>query len=781
MNRVVDTIARAVTGAPWLVIALAVAVSIPAAIFASRVTIDGSAESLVRPDDPAMRFYAEVRDLFGDEGVDAVVLVGEDVFQPATLEKIRRIDERIGEVRGVDRVRSLATLEVVTSAGDGSVAFGAAMPETPATPEGIERLRGLVREHPLLGGTFVSRDGKAAMLLVEYEAMPEAEFVKSGIVESLEAILADESGPEEIRLVGMPALRVASARTIKRDLGVFGVAAAAVIVTVLWLSFRSLRGVAVPLVTVSFGILWMAGLMGAVGARIDFLGMALPSLLLAIGSAYATHVVAGYYDELEPGRSPRETLARVLGHVALPTFVSALTTIAGFASLLAYRVPAIRSFGAFMAVGIAALFVLALTLAVALLAVLPPPRRRIVRSTPEWPWLRRVLDDLVGFGIRRRRLMLAVALVLVVGFAVAIPRIELDSNYTTAFPASSPERLAADLVDRHFGGSVNFLVTIDGSGPRSVAGIEMLRRIDALERFIERVPGIGDTSSIVDVVKLVHRALHDDDPGALVLPDSDAAVQQYLLLVPPEATERFVLPDESRAVVHVRSSLRSSRDLGETLRAIEAFARQTFPPDTVVRTTGWVPLTNQTADELAMGQVQSVLVALAVVFVAMAIFFSSLRLAVAAMLPNLVPIVVYFGLLGWTGIPLGMSTALIASMALGLGVDEAVHLLSDFDAALRRHGDRVHAIREAMSTVGPPVVFTTVALSLGFLVQALSGFVPVRQFGALSALNVFTSLLADLLLLPAFVASLRFANQTNDLAPSARAESSSAPLVPTLG
>jgi len=151
-----------------------------------------------------------------------------------------------------------------------------------------------------------------------------------------------------------------------------------------------------------------------------------------------------------------------------------------------------------------------------------------------------------------------------------------------------------------------------------------------------------------------------------------------------------------------------------------------------------------------------VLVALVVVFVVLSVLFLSVRLGLVAMAPNLIPIVIFFGLLGWAGVPLSISTAVIASIALGIGVDEAIHLLSEFNHHVRRHADQERAVLEAMQSVGPPVIYTTVALTLGFLVPVFSSFVPVRQFGYLSAVNVATSLLADVLLLPAFIASIRF-------------------------
>jgi hypothetical protein len=593
------------------------------------------------------------------------------------------------------------------------------------------------------------------MLLVTYRPMPEHEFSRSGIVERVKAILAEESGPEEMYLVGSPSLRVAATGMMSRDMTRFTPASALVLSAVLFACFRSVRGVVVPLATVGLGVVWTVGLMGYLGVPLDLVGLLLPSLLLAVGSAYSTHIVAQYYDEAAGCSDRREIVARILGHVGPPVVVTALATLFGFAALAAYRIPAIRSFGAFATFGIAVTFLLTLSFTPALLAVLPLPRRRAATVDREWAWLRRAMDRLVSFDERRRRPLLAVSVALMLGLALGIPRLEFETDVVSYFPHDSAERRAVAAATEHLGSNINFLVAVEPSEPRALTRLDDLVRLEALQAFVASVPGVTATASIVDVVKLANRALAGGNSGTLVLPDSDEAAAQLLLLVPPEVTEPFLLPDGSRAVIRVRSALQKSTELRDALARIEAHAAASFPASFTVRTTGMIPLVNRTADELASGQVVSLLVALAVIFVTMATYFVSFRLGLVAMLPNLVPVVLYFGFLGWAGIPLSLSTALIGSIALGLGVDEAIHLLTEFRRRLRSHGDQRRAMAEAMSTTGPPVVFATLALTLGSLTQVISGFVPIRQFGAFSALNIVASLLADLFLLPALVSSLR--------------------------
>jgi predicted RND superfamily exporter protein/CRP-like cAMP-binding protein len=495
--------------------------------------------------------------------------------------------------------------------------------------------------------------------------------------------------------------------------------------------------------------------MGYFDVPIDFGTLVLPTLLTVVGSAYATHVVARHREEIDAGGTPGDIAYRVIRHLGTPVLVTALTTVLGFASLIVYRIEAIQHLGVFSVFGISALFVLALTFVPAVLTLLRVPQTGTGRE-PESAWLTGGLERLGRFDMRHRKTVIAASAIVLVFFTWGIRYMRVDTNYARYFSEDSPVREASRVIADHLGGSVAFLVAVDGPEPDSITRLDTLRRIAALEDFIDRLPGIDHTTSVVDYVKTLHRAFHDDDPAYFGLPDTDAGVQQYLLLLDPETIEDVVNADSSRATIVVRSRLVGSTALREAITSIRRFAADVFPEGYPVHTTGNVVLLNRTADDLSRGQVQSFVIALAVVFAILSLVFLSVRFGLVAMVPNLIPIVIFFGLLGWLNIPLSISTAVIASISLGIGVDEAVHLLAEFNHHVRKAADQEEAVLGALRSVGPPIVYATTALVLGFLVPAWSNFAPVRQFGLLSAVTVATSLLADLLLLPALLATARF-------------------------
>ncbi len=752
-----DRFARAVANHPRAVIVIVALITAGFAFFARQARIDSSVATLVDPMDPAVRYYEEVREIFGSDEIDMVAVVADDVFTPRTLAKIKDLSERLQAIDGVAHVASLATERNLRATAEGDIDNSPLMEAVPSDPASIARLRAAVYDNPLLANNLVSRDGRAAAILITYDRMPDPEFVASGINDAVASVVAQAQGPEEVYLSGIPTLKVRSAQLMSADMVFFGPLSFAVICVVLLLAFRTFRGMLLPAVTTGIGLIWTIGLMAYLDVPIDIGTLPLPTLLIAIGNAYATHVVARAIEESTPGGDPREVARRTVAHLGVPVLVTWLTTVLGFASLVVYRIAAIRHLGWFAVFGITVLFALALTFTVAILAVLRRQTMPAARAGGGNVRLAAALDRLGHFDLRHRVAILIGALLVLVVFAWGIRYLRVETSYLTYFPEDSPVRQGADALVRYFGGGQKpFFIIVDGPGENAIIRRDTLQRIAALQDFVDRLPGVERTTSLVDYVKLLHRAFHDDDPAYYALPDTDAGIEQYLLLLDPEATASVTTADYSRAAILVRSNLHSSADMATAIDKIERFAADAFPPEFSILPTGTAVLLDRTADNLAQGQLQSVLTALVVVFAILSLQFLSLRFGLVAMVPNLVPIVVFFGILGWSGISLNLATAMIASISLGIGVDEAVHLLAEFNHHVRKHGDQRAAVLSALQSVGPPVVYNTAALALGFLVLCWSNLVPLRHFGALSAVNAVASLVSDLLLLPPLLMSTRF-------------------------
>ncbi len=588
----------------------------------------------------------------------------------------------------------------------------------------------------------------------------------------LEQLLADmqkEGEPERLYMTGLSHLKVKGLALMRRDLAVLTPASLALVVAVLFFSFRTRRGVVLPLLCVLVGVLWTMGVMGWIGEPISLGTLVLPSLLVVIGSSYATHVVARYYLELETPTGSEHPVLRALRQAGLPVFISGLATVIGFSALLLNSIPAVRALGLYAVIGISFLFVLAMTLVPALIVVMPERRyRRAAAGTAGSGGLGRVLSALAQIDIRHRRVIFIVAAGLVGLSILALPRIQADTNFLAYFPRDSPIRMAHTAISARVAGALPFYVVVGTGQPQSMVNMRALRELRELQRYLESLPGVSRTVAFTDYLDLLDHGLRAsgdivvDEHGNEVNPadvrsfwDDPSRLDEVLTLVRqnPETFRSVITADLGQANVLVRTRFETSKEIAEVVTRIREWAEQ--HPGMPAEPTGSIILLNGTTDDVVWGQVKSVTVALAVIFVVMSLLFLSAKVGFIAMLPNIVPVMFFFGILGWSNIMLNIGTSMIAAIALGIAVDNTIHYMVRFNRELQVTYDERRSLSAALSTVGRPIVYTSVALTLGFLVMRLSDFVPIRDFGILSAATMLSALVANVVLLPALLAQTR--------------------------
>src|SRR5262249_29422778 len=426
--------------------------------------------------------------------------------------------------------------------------------------------------------------------------------------------------------------------------------------------------------------------------------------------------------------------------------------------------------GAFAVVGVLCLAVTTLLLVPAALA-LQSVERVARRAKSGTPLLDRLLGALARTAARVPRRIFALALVLAVVSLWGLRRIEVDSDFLHFFSPRTEVRTDNETINQQIVGTNLFSIIVEGE-PGALRRWEVLRRMKDLETYIGTLPGITATISLVDVLGLVQSGTENEGNGDWIVTKNGQLVpapppksfwEEPRRLKPllrtiakvPELSAGVVTKDLSRARITVRTRLSGSRTIEETLEKIRARIRTYFPANRQPRLTGTLVLLTGTTSDIVKGQIESLSIALGVIFLVMSAMFLSFRIAFLAILPNLLPIAIFFGVMGWLGIQLNLGTSLIAAIALGVAVDSTVHYMARLNLELKGESDQEAAISRAVRTVGIPIIYTTVALFFGFLTFAFSSFVPIQNFGILSAVTMFASLFANLVLLPAVLGTTK--------------------------
>ena len=748
--------------------AILVAAGLLTALFAARapfVRIDGSIDSLLVTGDPERAVHAEAERVFGSDELTRIGLFADDVFAPATLARIDRLSRALARIEGVDDVVSLTTITGVEMTPEGLRA-GRVMRELPRTAEAGRRFRRRVLDDPLYRGTVVAADGRATAVTVLYEPMSDETFAARGIEAQVRAAVAASGGPEETAISGIPTLKVKGAERMEHDIRLFSAIGIALVAAVLVVTFRSARGVALPLLAVVLGVTWTNGLMALLDRPITIGTLVLNPLLMAIGVAYAIHVMSRHQTGVDAGLAPAEAVRATLRHVARPVTGAAVTTVLAFATLAPHPIPTIRDLGLWSIFGIVVIFLASLTVIPAILVLLPPPAPS--RSGGE-PRLDRVLARFAALAVGHSRRVVLVGAALCAASVAGIAGLRVETDYLGFFPPESEVRRDAARIAGALAGSHALYVLLDGDAERAITRPPSLDAIRRLQTLLEARPGVERTMSIVDYLARAREAI---EPGlGRTLPESQEEADQILALTNLDDLRQVVNRDQSRANVVVYTNLSASADLRALVDAVEGFAA-TLPPGLSAHATGTAILLNRTSDDIAAEQVLGLGRMILVLFAVLCVLFRSVRVGLLSLVPNVVPIVLLFGLMGATGVPLNVSTAMIAVIALGIAVDDTIHYLAAFADGLDRRGEPAAAVRDAIHAVGRPIVFTSIALAAGFLVSCLSGFEPVRQFGALSAVTMLIALFADLVLTPAIAMASRLGGAGRAVAPNGAVEES---------
>jgi len=762
-------LARLVTGRPMVVVLIAAALTI---VFASRIVdprtgdvgirIDPSFDAILPDTAPPRVFYDWTNEEFGNDRSLILSLTLDDVFTVENLERIARISDRLEEAEGVDYVTSLATADHIGTV-DGSVETRPFLDPLPTTGDEAERVRRAVHGNPVYAGNLVSPDSTATAFIVHVDDTPEQAFTDARLDQRMYELVVEESGGGDVHMSGTAHMRAATSLVLRSDLMFMLPSVVLLMAIIAWASFRSPRGVAIPLLTILLATVWTLGLMAWLDIPINMITTIVPVLLLTIGFAYSVHVVADYYAAFETSEeevaSAGGPAVWALGHVALPVALTCITTVAGFLSLMISDFPAVREFGIVSVFGVTATTLLTLTLAPALLELLGPPTAKSLDRRQEGgatSGIERAVVALGRYSIDNRRTLLLAGASIAVVTLWGIGRIEIDTHLITNFSEENPVRVHFYEINEKLEGARPFSVVLRTDEEESFLQPENLEALDALTAWLAEQPEVGGATSFASYVKLINRAFHDDDPSYLTIPDDPTLIKQYLLFTETEDLEDYVASNYQNALIKVRSKCETTQEIARLAERIEARLAELPPALSAQATvTGNTVVLAKSIDAIANGQIESLSLAAVFIFAILALLFSSARMGFFGLVPNILPVLLFFGLLGLTGLPLNATTGLIACVVLGIAVDDTIHFMTRFNREARDLADEKLGALAAVSELARPVTITTFCLCLGFLVFTTGELRNQIEFGFLAAIVLAFAWAVDVTFTPALTSGLR--------------------------
>jgi len=733
---------------PGWIIGLVGVITIVFAYGVLQLTFSTDVQSFFAEDDPRLQAFEWVSDTFGSSEYVLAVVSTDELFSVPVIEAIDAMTQELQRVPGVANVRSITNVENVRGTEWG-IEVAPIMDALPRSAADVARYRERLLGSATVADRFVSPDERHTLILIQLGETDN----EDAVVVALREVAARYSQRLTVRLTGHPALTQQLNQELRGDVIRLMPPVLIVIVAVLYLSFRTASGVLLPLAAVGISVIWTMGVMGFLGISLSQLGSAIPVVLTSVGSAYGIHVLRRYDEEWSKTGDARLAAQETVRSVGLAVVMSGLTTVVGFVSNAFTGIVRIREFGVFMGVGVAVALLVAVVFIPAVVMLIRDRQRGPAAPAPAASEEGRrsgLLEGLAAAVTGRPVVPLALAAVLAVLSFTGFARLEVDTDYLRFFDARSEARQAYQLVQEQFGGVDTVQVVLEGD----ILEPETLRAMEALQEELDAMPRLSESMSVVNLVKEVGRTLNEDDPAYAVIPETRAAVAQYLLLLSMSGDttlDQFLTLDQQTAKIEVPVATTSAQERKDVLAAIDVLANERLGRFGRVVVTGLPYLVDGMSELITRGQIQSLILSLAGVLVLLWIMVRSLRTAMLCLVPIVLTIAINFGFMGWAGMSFDVVTALVASIVVGVGIDYSIHVYSRFREEQQAGRDPQAAAVITLATTGRAVLLNAAAVAAGFLVLFLSTFPPLRVFGFLVALTMGVSSAAALTVLPALL------------------------------
>jgi len=719
----------------WIILAV-VAVTSFFAFHVPQLSIRTSIYDLMIEDLPETARYEAFKEVFGSDEIIRVVIKAGNLFDPATFRKIQQLSEKADEIEGVRRVISLPSIKKdIDLRGESSLTEFAEM----------------ITAVDLLRRNLISEDRKTTVLTLVLEDASDRERV----IRSVEEMIGGADKDLSVYQIGMPLVSQALAKFTEQDFFRLPPFTFLLIALILLFLFRNLACLLLPLACVGCSLVWTIGLMALTGIPLSMLTMIVPVLLIAVGTAYCLHICSEYLAYTKVAQSRAEAVFLTFSTMSLPTALAVFTTMIGLGSLMVNRIAGIREFALSSCFGMLSLLITVLTLYPAALALVPLPKKQEEGAKGRSDVFDRFLDWVVDLDLHRQKVTLPVLGIFALFCLLGVFRIRVETSPIEFFKKDTPISIHFHDIYRDLSGSFPINVVMASKEADYFENAEHLNEIVRLQEFLETLPGVDKALSFADYLKLVNYASNQFDSKYYAVPEEDFEVRMlmnsYRIMLGDDMFSRFMSSDFTQTNVLLLTHIASSSDFLNTRDLIFSHVKRNFSRDLEWDVTGLGMVVSASSHLLTRGQVKSLSIAVVVVFGIMFILFLSSKVGLIAMVPNMFPIVVNFGIMGWLGVELSMVTSLVASIAIGLAVDDTIHYLVRYNREFKKHLDDKLALRDTIQQVGRPIVFTTLTISVGFSILAFSSFKPTAIFGVMMVITMFSALVGDLILLPSLM------------------------------
>jgi predicted RND superfamily exporter protein len=757
-------------------------ITVPLVLQLPETTVDTRNESFFREDDTALVEYNAFRDQFGNDEIFIIAASAPDVFERGFLKKLRALHEELKEaVPYLDDITSLVNARDTRGEGD-TLIVEDLLKNWPETDRELTVLRKRALSNPIYVNNLISEDATLATIILKtLTYVPDSgadilEGFEEGkqragrkrrylsneqnieIADAVTAVLKKHEAPDfALHFAGTPAVVAALDRGMRKTLITLTPLAVFINVVFLFIMFRRVSGVLFPMAIVIASMLSTFGLMAAMRMPMTNVTQILPTFLIVVGVGDSVHILAVFYLRYGQTGDKDGSIAYALGHSGLAVLMTSLTTAAGLLSFAAADVAPIVDLGLVAPMGVMLALIYTVVLLPALLSLFPlkrPGEKAFGKSAFEDRALSRIARISTAHPVK----ILIISLIIAAVSMAGAMKLRFSHNGLKWLPEDNPVRQSTELMDERLKGTITLEAVIDTGRDNGLYEPHVLDRLEESVRYAEGLREgrayVGKAWTLTTIVKEINRALNENRDEFYSIPRSRELVAQELLLFENSGSddlEEFVDTGFRKARFTLKAPFHDAMKYKGLMEKIEAHFRQNYP-DAEVKLTGVMALFIAIIHNVITTMTKSYVIALTVITVLMVLLIGRVRIGMLSMVPNLVPLLMVLGIMGFSGIPMDLSNILVGSVAIGLVVDDTIHFMHNFRRYFEQSGDVARSVDLTLRTTGRAMLITSVVLSCGFFSTMLAEMRNTFYYGLLTGCAVILALAADFFLAPALMA-----------------------------
>lgn len=723
-------------------------------------------EANLLPDDHEVNItYNSFLDIFGEEG--NLIILGVKDSTLFTVEKLNAWNKLSEEFKGFDEVETVVSIKdlqkLVKNTKEEKFDLEPFIKDSISSIAQIDKLQNeLFKQYPFYDNFLFNKESKTIRTAIYLKKdIVNTPVRKDFIIETLQNKISDfESETSmDVRVSGMPYIRTLNSQNIVDEISLFIGAALGVTSLIFFLFFRSFRATLISLIVVCIGVMWTFGIIGLLNYEITVLTALIPPLIIVIGIPNCIFLINKYQLEVKLHGNKVKSLQRVITKVGNATLMTNVTTASGFATFILTESKLLKEFGIVASLSILAIFLLCLFIIPILYTFLPYPKPRHLEHLNK-RWINGFVDWMERMVKHKRITIYVTALVLLIASLLGINKIIISGSLIEDMPKNTEFFQDIRFFESEFNGIMPLEIVVDTKRKKGVMKLATIKRMNELEELILEIPELSKPISVVSLVKYAKQAYTNGNPKYYQLPTS----QENLFIssyIKKSSTDVDLLKNFVDSTGQYARITTFMKDIGtDKMERIEEDLQnkinKVFPKERYeVTMTGKALVFQKGTKYLVRNLVISLTLAIVLIALFMAYMFRSLRMIVVSLIPNLLPLLVTAGLMGYLGVPIKPSTILVFSIAFGISVDDTIHFLAKYRQELLANNWKIRkSVYAALRETGVSMFYTSIVLFFGFSVFTISSFGGTVALGALVSATLLFAMLSNLLLLPSLLLSL---------------------------